>query len=362
MNYSTEISINQNKISYDSPTYFIADIAANHDGDLERAKMLIRLAKAAGADAVKFQHFKAKNIVSDYGFKQLGGQLSHQSSWKKSVYEIYQQYECDRTWTDELVTTACEVGIDFFTAPYDYEALDLLDAVLPAYKIGSGDITWLEFIKAIAQKGKPVLLATGASDMVEVEQAVDTVLAHNNKLVLMQCNTNYTGKTENFKYVNLQVLKTFAVKYPGMILGLSDHTPFHAAVLGAIAFGARVIEKHFTDDNGRQGPDHPFSLNPKTWREMVDRSRELELALGDGIKRVEENEKESVLIQRRSVRLVRPIYAGEVISNQDLEYLRPAPAHSFKPSEVDSVVGRKLLISKQQGDALFKSDVGDEAC
>ncbi len=362
MNFATEIYINQNKISYASATYFIADIAANHDGDLQRAKDLIWLAKEAGASAVKFQHFKAKTIVSDYGFRNLGSQLGHQACWKKTVYEVYEQYECDRSWTSDLVATAKKAAVDFFTAPYDYEALDLLDSVLPAYKIGSGDITWLKFIQAIAQKGKPVFLATGAADMVEVEQALEAVLKHNDQIVLMQCNTNYTGNLENFRYVNLRVLSTYAVKYPGMILGLSDHTPLHAAVLGAIALGARVIEKHFTDDNARVGPDHSFAMNPKTWREMVERSRELEAALGDGIKRIEENEKTCAILQRRCIRLVRPLGRGDVVSPNDVEYLRPAPEQSFKPSEVDQIIGKKLLIPKQQGDALYKDDVGEATC
>ena len=116
-----------------SPAYFIADIASNHDGKLDRAKKLIRLAKDAGADAVKFQHFKASKIVSDYGFKNLGAQVSHQSFWKKSVFEVYQQYECNREWSEELVNTAKEVGIDFMTTPYDEEAIALLDHYLPAY-------------------------------------------------------------------------------------------------------------------------------------------------------------------------------------------------------------------------------------
>ena len=122
----------------------------------------------------------------------------------------------------------------------------------------------------IAQKGKPVLLATGAATMEDVERAVATVLAYNRKLVLLQCNTNYTGSLENFRFINLRVLETYTIRYPHMVLGLSDHTPGHSAVLGAIALGARVIEKHFTDDNRRIGPDHSFAMNPRTWREMID--------------------------------------------------------------------------------------------
>ena len=183
------------------------------------------------------------------------------------------------------------------------ELVDHLKDYVPAYKIGSGDITWLEILEAIARTLKPLFLATGASDMREVDVAVKTILQHNTKLCLMQCNTNYTGDIKNFNYVNLNVLKEFKNKYPDLILGLSDHTPGLSTTLGAVALGARVIEKHFTDNNNRLGPDHVFSMNPQSWRDMVDRTRELELSLGKSIKQVEENERETVIVQRRSIRV-----------------------------------------------------------
>jgi N-acetylneuraminate synthase len=147
-----------------------------------------------------------------------------------------------------------------------------------------------------------VLLATGAASIGDVQKAVHTVLAKNPHLVLMQCNTNYTGSKENFKYVNLNVLKTYAAMYPDLILGLSDHTPGHAAVLGAVALGARVVEKHFTDDNLREGPDHAFALDPIAWADMVENTRQLEMALGSADKSVAENEQETVVLQRRCLR------------------------------------------------------------
>jgi sialic acid synthase SpsE len=359
MKYATEIFIGKRKISISNQTYFIADIAANHDGDLQRAKDLICLAKEAGANAVKFQHFKASNIVSDNGFKTLRSQLSHQTSWKKSVYEIYEQYECNRRWTEELVATAKEANVDFLTTPYDYEAVELMDKYLLAYKIGSGDITWHQFIAFIAQKKKPVFLATGASSWDEVRVAVNTILSINRNLVLLQCNTNYTGSIENFKYSNLRVLQTYADSYPGMIIGLSDHTPGHTTVLGAIALGARVIEKHFTDDNARIGPDHSFALNKKNWQEMIERSRELEMALGDGIKRVESNEQETIIIQRRGTYVAQDIENGEIINKMHVEFLRPALKDSFAPYEADLLIGKTLITRKQRGDAFMKSDIKD---
>ena len=144
----------------DDPTYFIADISANHDGDLERARALIRLAAEAGADAAKFQNFQAPKIVSEQGFKRMGAQSSHQASWKKSVYQVYQEASLPWEWT-EILKAECEaVGIDYFSTPYDFEAVDMLDPFVPVFKIGSGDITWPEFLAYVAKKGKPMLLAT----------------------------------------------------------------------------------------------------------------------------------------------------------------------------------------------------------
>lgn len=359
MDYNSVIFINGQEISISSPTYFIADLASNHDGDLEKAKHLIWLAKDAGADAVKFQHFLAEKIVSDYGFSHMKAS-SHQAGWKKSVYEVFKEYECRREWNEELYRTAKEAKIHFLTTPYDTDAVEGIDPYVPAYKIGSGDITWTDFIRFIASKRKPVFLATGASSMTDVERAVSVVLRMNPDIVLMQCNTNYTGNLENFHYVNLNVLRTYAVRYPGMILGLSDHTPGHAAVLGAIALGARVVEKHFTSDNNLVGPDHAFSLNPSTWREMIDRSRELEAALGTGIKRVEENERETVIVQRRCLRLNKALPQGSTLTEHDVESLRPAPEDAFPPFELSKVLGRRIKVAMPKGAALHRTDLEDE--
>ena len=359
MRFKSSIIINDSVISLDEPVYFIADIAANHDGDVSRAKELIWRAKEAGADAVKFQHFLADKIVSDYGFKSLGASSGHQAQWKKSVFDIYRQYECNRNWTDELYSESEKAKIDFFSTPYDMEAVDLLNAIVPAFKIGSGDITWLEFIEFVANKQKPVLLACGAANIFEVERAVNCFGKINDKLVLMQCNTNYTGSAENYSHINLNVLKAFAIHFPGVILGLSDHTYGHAAVLGAIALGARVIEKHFTDDNNRVGPDHYFAMNPSTWKEMVMRSREIESALGDGIKRIESNELETSVIQRRCIRLNRDMVAGEIITRDVIECLRPAPENSLSPHLIGTIIGKAIRTCKACGDAIFVNDLSE---
>ena len=353
-----EIRIGNRLIGDQHPTYFVADIGANHDGSLERAKSLIRLAKEAGADAAKFQNFRAPSIVSDYGFKSLGSQQSHQAAWRKSVFEVYQDASIPFEWTYELKEVCEQEGIDYFSAPYDFETIDFLEEHMPVYKIGSGEIDWLEAIERIARKGKPVMLATGAASIGEVQKAVHTVLAHNPQLVLMQCNTNYTGSLENFKHVHLNVLKTYRCMFPQVVLGLSDHTPGHAAVLGAVALGARVVEKHFTDDNNRVGPDHSFALDPVAWKEMVLRTRELEMALGSGDKTVAENERQTVILQRRCLRAARDIRAGEIITREMMDVLRPATPGAILPPDIQKVIGTRALVDLPVGKELRWVDVG----
>lgn len=353
-----EIKIGNRFVGENHPTYFVADIAANHDGSLERAKYLIRLAKQAGADAAKFQNFRAAKIVSDYGFRSMGSQQSHQSTWKQSVFEVYRGASIPFEWTPELKAVCDEVGIDYFSSPYDFEASDMLDPYVPAYKIGSGEITWLEAMEYMARKNKPVLLATGASDIGEVQRAVHAILSVNPELVLMQCNTNYTASGENFKYIHLNVLKTYAVMFPQVVLGLSDHTSSPATVLGAVALGARVIEKHFTDDCTREGPDHRFASDPDMWAEMVMRTRELEYALGGTDKKVEDNEKETVVVQRRCLRAARDLKVGEVITREMVDVLRPATPGAILPYEIQNVIGKKVIAEVAAGKELRWLDLG----
>jgi sialic acid synthase SpsE len=347
-----QLKIGSRLVGAGTPTYFIADIAANHDGELERAKLLIQLAKHAGADAAKFQNFTAHKIVSDVGFKSLGGQLSHQSKWKKSVFEVYHDASVPHEWTPILKEECDRVGIDYFSSAYDFEAVDMLDPFVPAYKIGSGDIDWTEMLLHTARKGKPVLIATGAATMADVVRAVETLESMTDELILMQCNTNYTGSDANFDHIHLQVLRTYRAMFPEMILGLSDHTHGHTAVLGAVALGATVIEKHFTDDNDREGPDHTFAMNPESWVDMVARTRELERALGSSRKFIADNEKETVLTQRRCLRAAAAIPAGQTISRDMIDVVRPATADAIRPPEIEAAVGTKAAVDIGRGEAL----------
>lgn len=334
------------------PAYFVADIAANHDGSLQRAVDLIHRCAEAGANAAKFQNFLASTIVSDKGFKELKSLSSHQSSWKKSVYDVYESASLSLEWTPVLQEECKKAGIDYFTAPYDLCLVDKLESFTCAWKVGSGDITWHELIEKLSRNNKPLLIATGASELSDVQAAMSIAQKYTSDIVLMQCNTNYTASLDNLNYVNLSVLRLYQKLFPGITLGLSDHTPGHSTVLGAIAFGAKVIEKHFTDDVLRDGPDHAFSMDPNTWSEMVLRSRELEAALGDGHKRVEANEQETYVLQRRAIRASRSLTPGTIISRDDITLLRPCPIGFLSPADLTNVIGRQIIDSLDEGDPI----------
>jgi N-acetylneuraminate synthase len=352
-----EFTIGRHRVGLAHPTYFVADIGANHDGDLSRARDLIFEAAEAGAAAAKFQNFRPETIVSGPGFDALGSKLSHQASWNQGVVEVYRAASLPTEWTVELHGACDEAGIDYFTAPYDLELVDLLSPHVCAWKVGSGDITWHSAIERMAKDGKPILIATGASTLDEVRQAVGVAAGHSEEIVILQCNTNYSNSLDNFNFIELNVLKTYGREFPAAVLGLSDHTPGHATVLGAVALGARVVEKHFTDDRSREGPDHPFSMEPSGWRDMVDRTRELEASLGGEEKRVMQNELETVVVQRRAVRARGPIRQGSRITAEDLTVLRPCPADALPPYRFDEVVGLVACRDIEAGECVRPTDL-----
>jgi len=353
-----DIRLKNRYLGLSHPSYFIADIAANHDGELDRAKLLIRLAAQAGADGAKFQNFQADRIVSDYGFMRLGSQLSHQAAWKKSVYEVYQSASIPFEWTIPLRAECEKAGIDYFSAPYDFDAIDHLDEFVEIYKAGSGEIDWIEALERMASKGKPFFVATGAATIGEVQKAVHAVLKINKKLVLMQCNTNYTASPSNYDHLHLNVLKTYATMFPEVVLGLSDHTHALAPVLGAVTLGARVIERHFTDSNEREGPDHKFAMNPENWKLMVEETRILERALGSPDKFIAENESQTAILQRRCLRAARDIKSGEVFTREMIDVLRPATPGAIKPDQIMEVIGMKALVDLPYGKELNWTDLG----
>lgn len=349
--------VNKKYIGDGCETYFIADIAANHDGNLDKARELVKLCAEAGANAAKFQHFKAKTIVSDYAFNNLVKSESHQTKWKKSVFKTYEEASIAIEWCIKLKETCDECDIDFFTSPYDLDYVDQVDDYICAFKIGSGDISWPSMLKKISKKNKPIFIATGASTYEDVNDAYNLISKNNSNIVLMQCNTNYTANDDiNIKNLNLNVLDSYKKNFPKIILGLSDHTLSNLSVIASVSKGAKVIEKHFTDSNQNYGPDHKFSLNPTNWKKMIDEVRLLELALGDGVKKVEDNEKTTYEVQRRCVCAKNKLLEGRIIKKEDLICLRPSLKNTVQPKEIENIINLKLKKTKESGEPIFWSD------
>lgn len=350
--FPNEISIGKRTISVDSPTYIIAEIGANFDKNIDKAKRLIDAAKEAGADCAKFQTFATDRIVSDGGFSKMQLKGVH-GSWGRTVCEVFKDAEFPREWHKEISDYCKQVGIDFSTSPYDYEAVDLcMDLDVPFIKIGSGDITWLEMLEYIAKKNKPMMLATGDATISEIDEAVRTIInTGNTKLILMQCVTNYPSKLES---ANVRVIEAYQKMY-GILTGYSDHAPGPVVALGAVALGARVIEKHFTLNKADKGPDHPHSMNPVEFKQMVTFIRELEKSLGSSFKNVVEEESETVYVQRRCLYAARDIKSGDPIALDDISVLRPALG--IPPKYRQLVSGKRAKTDLKKGDPIFWENV-----
>ena len=340
-----KIKIGDRYVGDGEPVYIIAEIGSNFDGNLEQAKKLADLAKEVGADAVKFQSFTPDKIIARKGFQT---KSSFQAEWDKSVYEVYSDAMFPREWHGELAKYCREKGIHFFSSPYDREAVDLLDELgVPVFKIGSGEITNLSFLEYVARKRKPIILGTGASTLGEIEEAVNTIrTAGNEDIILLQCVTNYPSPIEQANIRAMVALgETFQV-----LVGYSDHSPGSVVPLGAVALGACVIEKHFTFDKTRKGPDHPFAMDVPEMTAMVWDIRLLEKALGSPVKRVYPAEAETVIIQRRSLFAKTDIPAGTVITEEMIEPLRPAIGVSPKYMEI--IIGRKARVDIPEGEPI----------
>jgi len=342
-----KIKIKERWVGNGEPAYIIAEIGSNFDGSIERAKMLIDLAKECGVDAVKFQCFSTDRIISKEGFEGL--KMGFQAKWGKPTCEVYKDAEFPRKWHNELFSYAAKKRLCFLSSPYDKEAVDILDKLdVGAFKIGSGDITWHEMLRYIAKKGRPIILGVGASTIPEIEEAVKTIRSEkNNDIIILQCVTNYPA---HFEYANIRAMKAMGEIF-NVPVGYSDHTPGTIVSLGAVALGACVIEKHFTDDKTRIGPDHPHAMDAKEFKEMVDCIRTLEKALGSSAKDLYEEERETVILQRRCLRAARDIPRDSIITEDMIDVLRPLAKDALDPKYKEIIIGRKVKIDMRKGDA-----------
>lgn len=327
------------------PAYIVAEVASNFDADLKRAKRLIDLAADCGCDAVKFQSFLPDKIICREAFQM---KLAFQAKWKKPVYQIYKDAHFLREWHGEVFSYCKKKKITFFSSPYDEEAIDQLEKLgVVAHKIGSGEISWIKRLERFGRTGKPIILGVGAATLAEIDEAVRAIHSTgNDQLILLQCVTNYPS---SFEDANIMVIETLKRAFD-VPIGYSDHTPGSVVPLGAVARGACMIEKHFTDDRARPGPDHPFSMEPSDMEQLVKDIRNLEKALGSTVKKVVPSEKETVILQRRSLFAARDIKKGESFSKSNVAVLRPQKG--IMPRYYDIVIGRKASSNIKKGDSL----------
>lgn len=332
-------------------TLIIAEAGVNHNGDVKLAKKLIDAAANAGADFVKFQTFKASALVSKAAVKA-DYQKRNTGDKDDSQVEMLEKLELDRFVHNELSQYSKSKGIQFLSSGFDEESIDLLDQLgMEFFKIPSGEITNKPYLQHIAHKGKPVIMSTGMSNMIEIKAALN-VLTENGlnkeQITVLHCNTEYPTPMED---VNLKAMLTIKNEF-GVKVGYSDHTLGIEIPIAAVALGATVIEKHFTLDRNLPGPDHKASLEPDELKAMVKAIRNVELALnGSGIKEPSKSEKPNIAIARKSIHTNQRVLAGTKIASEHLTMKRPGTGIS--PMDIDSVIGRTLLITLD-ADTLIK--------
>ena len=327
------------------PVYIVAELANNWDGEKDRARKLIDLAKDCGADAVKFQSFNVDKLLSKRGCELLDPDRG------LSLHKAIAASSLPPEWHRELFDYAKEKGLQCFSAPYDEESVDLLvELDVPAIKIGSGEIDWFNRLKYIAKKGKPILMATGTSTFAEIGAALGIMRSvGHDKIVLLQCVTAYPS---HFESANIRAMVAMA-EFFDVLVGYSDHTSRSSIVpLGAVALGACVIEKHFTDDHSRKGPGHSYSMDPTEFTAMVEGIRAMEKALGKPVRKIYSEEEPRAAFQRRCLRAAEDIPKGSKITKQMIEALRPHVQDALTPGYEGFVVDRVTRVDLQKGDAI----------
>jgi pseudaminic acid synthase len=346
-----EIQIDGRLIGVNSPPYFIAEISANHRGSKNAAIELVEAAAHAGADAVKFQHYRPDTITmrSDHpDFLVGGGTL-----WDgRQLYDLYEEAMTPWEWTGDLVSAARRAGISWLSTPFDSTAIDFLDELdAPAFKIASFEIVDLPLIRDAAARGKPLVLSTGMATLSEIDAAVHAARsAGTGSIAILRCNSGYPASPAE---MDLRAIPVMAELW-GLPVGLSDHTLTHTASIAAVALGASIIEKHLTLDRSDGGPDAAFSAEPHELASLVTATRDAHAALGSVRFGPTEGELASLKF-RRSLRSLRPIAIGEPFTNENVRSMRPAGG--LAPAEIDRVLRSTAARQIEAGDPILWSDL-----
>lgn len=329
-------------------TFIIAEAGVNHNGSLELAKRLVDVAVEAGADAVKFQTFKADKLVSKSA--QKADYQKQTTSASESQYEMIKKLELDENAHRELIRHCKEKQIMFLSTPFDHGSIDMLnDFGMPIFKIPSGEITNLPYLRHIGRLGKEVILSTGMADLGEIEDALDVLMhegAPKGKITVLHATTEYPCPIDE---VNLRAMQTIRAAF-GVKVGYSDHTQGIEVPIAAVALGACVIEKHFTLDRTMEGPDHKASLEPQELKAMVQSIRCINQALGDGIKKPSKSEVNNIAIARKSIVASRQIKISETFSEENITIKRPG--NGISPMCWDDVMGQAAQRSYEVDDLI----------
>lgn len=329
-------------------TFIIAEAGVNHNGSLELAKRLVDVAVDAGADAVKFQTFMADKLVSKSA--QKAEYQKQTTTADESQYEMIKKLELDENAHRELIRYCNEKKIMFLSTPFDHISIDMLNAFgMPIFKIPSGEIINLPYLRHIGGLGKEVILSTGMADLGEIEDALDVLMhegVRKEKITVLHATTEYPCPIEE---VNLRAMQTIRAAF-GVKVGYSDHTQGIEVPIAAVAMGACVIEKHFTLDCTMEGPDHKASLEPKELKAMVQAIRHINQALGDGIKRLSKSEAKNIAIARKSIVASRQIKIGELFSEHNITIKRPG--NGISPMRWDEVMGQAAQRSYEVDDLI----------
>jgi N,N'-diacetyllegionaminate synthase len=319
-------------------TFVIAEAGINHNGSLEMAFQLIDVAVAAGADAVKFQTFKAEKIIAVHASK--ASYQKETTGSDESQLEMVKKLELDEKAHIQLYKYCQHKGIQFLSTPYDLESIDLLSRLgLEIFKIPSGEITNLPYLRKLGALKKQLILSTGMADLGEIEDALDVLTESGTpikNISVLHCNTEYPTP---FKDVNLRAMLTIRNAFPGLSVGYSDHTIGIEVPIAAVTIGAAVIEKHFTLDRNLPGPDHKASLEPDELKAMVQAIRNIEKALGTGSKKPSPSESKNKLVARKSIVAAFPIKKGETFTAMNITVKRPGTG--ITPMRWDEIIGRQ---------------------
>lgn len=344
------ININGRMIGDGYPAYIIAEMSANHAGSIDRALEMIHVAKDAGADCVKIQTYTPDTMTIDCHNKYFD---ISEGTWEgENLYSLYQKAYTPWEWQDKLRDEAAKVGIDFLSTPFDRTSVDFLEKLgLPFYKIASFELVDIPLLEYIASKGKPIIMSTGMGTLEEITEAVEAIHGQgNDELALMKCSSAYPAKSGEMNLSTIVDIKN-RFKLP---VGLSDHSMGAFSATTAVAMGANIIEKHFCISRKIKNPDSTFSMEPDEFRDMVDKVREVEKAMGKVSYGVSKQE-ESNACFRRSLFVVKDIAEGEALTPENIRSIRPA--YGLKPKYYKEVLGRKANKALTKGTPLSWEDI-----